>query len=77
MSQLAHIRNTQSTLVAKYTISPLGENLHSRIMSCTLKFKKDWIIVLIFLNFHYQIIFCLVTPLFDMLIRQTPKRASL
>ena len=54
LSQLTHIRNTKSTLVAKYTISPLGESLHSLIMDCTLKFKKYWIIVYIFLNLHYQ-----------------------
>ena len=32
ISQLTHIRNTQSTLVAKYTISTLGENFHSVII---------------------------------------------
>ena len=53
LSQLAHIGNTQSTLVAKYTISPLGENLHSMIMDCTLKFKQDGITLLFFLNLHY------------------------
>ena len=54
LSQLTHIRNTQLTLVGKYTISPLGENLHSLIVDCILKFKKDWITVLIFLNLNYQ-----------------------
>ena len=58
LSQLSHIDNTQSTLVAKYTISPLGENLYSLIMDCTLKFKQDWVIVLLFLNLHYQTRFC-------------------
>ena len=36
LPQLSHIRNTQSTFVAKYTISALGENLHSLIVDCTL-----------------------------------------
>ena len=53
LSQLTHIRNRQSTLVEKYTISPLGEKLHSLIMDFTLKFKQDWITVLLFLNLHY------------------------
>ena len=39
VSQLTNIRNTQSTFVAKYTISPLGENLHSLIVDCILMFK--------------------------------------
>ena len=50
LSQLAHIRNTQSTLLPKYTITPLAENLHSLVMDCTLKFKQDWITVLLFLT---------------------------
>ena len=54
LSQLTHIRNTQSTRVKKYTISPLGENNHSLIMDCSLKFKQDWITVSLFLNLHYQ-----------------------
>ena len=54
LSQLAYITNTQSTLVEKYTISPLGENLHCLIMDYTLKFKQDWFTVLIFINLHYQ-----------------------
>ena len=58
LSQLTHIRNTQSTLIAKDTIFPLGENLHYLIVDCTLKFKQDWIIVLLFLKFHYQRRFC-------------------
>ena len=54
LPQLAYIRNTQSTLVAEYTISPLGENLHSLIVNCTLKLKQNWITVFLFLNLHYQ-----------------------
>ena len=80
LSQLANIRNTQFTLVANYTISPLGENLHFLIMDYTLKFKQDWITVLLFLNLHYQRQFCpvwTVTPLSDIYIRWTPKQASL
>ena len=42
--------NTISTMVVKYTISPLGENLHSLIVDCTLKFKQYWITVLLFLT---------------------------
>ena len=52
--QLSHIRNTQSTMVAKYTISPLGENLHSLIIDCTILFKQDWITLFLFLNLHYK-----------------------
>ena len=54
MYQLAHIMTTQSTLVAKYTISPLGENLHSLIIDCTILFKQDWITLFLFLNLHYK-----------------------
>ena len=54
LPQLSHIKNTQSTLVGKYTIFPLGENLHSLIMDCTLKFKQDWVIVFLFFNLYYQ-----------------------
>ena len=50
LSQLAYIRNTQSKLVAKYTISLLGENLHSQIIDCTLKFKHNKVTVMLFLN---------------------------
>ena len=53
LPQHNHIRNTQSTFVVKYTISPLGENLNSLIMHCTLKFKKDLITVFLFLNLDY------------------------
>ena len=54
LSKLAHNRNTQFTLVSKYTISPLGQNLHSLIVECILNFKQDWITILIFLNIHYK-----------------------
>ena len=36
LSWLAHIMNTQSTLVAKYIISPLGQNLHYQIKFCPI-----------------------------------------
>ena len=58
LSQLAHIRTIQFTLVTKYTISPLGENLNFLIVGCTLKFKKVWITLFLFLNLHYQRRFC-------------------
>ena len=54
MPQLAHIMNTHSTLVAKYTISPLGENIHSLIVDFTLKFKQYLITLLLFLNLHFK-----------------------
>ena len=58
LSQLAHIRNTQSTLVEKYTISPVGENLHSLIVDYILNYKQNWVTALLFLNLHYQRRFC-------------------
>ena len=58
LSQLTHIRNTQSTLVVKYNISPLGENVQPLIIDCTLKFNQDCVTVLLFLNLHYQRRFC-------------------
>ena len=39
-------------VVEKYTIYPLGENLNPLIVDCILKFKQNWIIVLLFLNIH-------------------------
>ena len=50
MSQLAHIRNTKSTLVVNYTISPFGENLHSLIVNCTLSSNKIRSLSLFFLT---------------------------
>ena len=75
--QLAHIRNTQSTLVAKYTISPLGDNIHYLIIDFPPKFKKYWITILTSTTKEDSAPFCTVKPLIDMLIRQTPNRASL
>ena len=40
LSQLVQIKNIQSTLVVKYIISPMAENLPTLIVHYTLKFKK-------------------------------------
>ena len=58
LSQLTQNTNTQSTLVAKYIISPLEENLYSLIVDCTLKVKQDGIPVLLFFKLQYQRRFC-------------------
>ena len=68
LSQLTHIRNTQSTLVAKYTISPLGKNLHSLIVECTIKFKQDCIHVLLFLNLLYHWILCAIINCYNIVL---------
>ena len=58
LSQLTHIRNTQSTMVVNYTIYPFGESHPYLIIDYTLKFKQDWIIVFSFLNLKYKRRFC-------------------
>ena len=77
LSQFTHIRNTQFTLIGKYVISPLGENLHSLIVDYTLMFKQYWITVLLLLNLHYQRRFCPNLNCYtmsDMLIRRAHKK---
>ena len=51
-SQLTVISNTQSTVGAKYTVSLLGENLHTVIMTAPLSSTK--ITVLLSPKYYYQ-----------------------
>ena len=78
-SKITHIRHKQSTLVAKYTISPIGVNLHSLIMDCTCSSSKIESLPCFSLTQtmkkHYAL-FWNFTPLYDMLIRLNFKRAS-
>ena len=53
LSQLTHIRNTQSTMVVNYTIYPFGESHPYLIIDYTLKFKQDWVTILLFLSLLY------------------------
>ena len=53
ISQLTHIRNTQSTMVVNYTIYPFGESRPYLIIDYTLKFKQDWVTILLFLSLLY------------------------